>query len=74
MDQHEKDPLGHILGGVHNRQHEIDRVVENQERTNNAGEIEVQIRTMRDYMNPIRQTPTSTIVLPAHHTTLNLKS
>ena len=25
-------------------------------------------------MNPIRQTPTSAIVLPAHHTTLNLKS
>ena len=25
------------------------------------------------YMNPIRQTPISAIVLPAHHTTLNLK-
>ena len=39
----------------------------------NMGEADVQIRTMRDYMNPLRQTPTSAIVIPAHHATLNVK-
>ena len=39
----------------------------------NIGEVEAQIRTMRDYMNPLRQIPTSAIVIPAHHATLNLK-
>ena len=61
-DQHEL--LGHVLGGVLNGQHRVDRRVEDQERASNAREIEAQIQ----------QTPTSAIVLPAHHTTLNLKS
>ena len=82
MEQHEQDPLGHILESAHNGQHEligyilgkalngqhgVDRRVQDQERASNAGEIETQIRIMRDYVNPIRQTPTSAIVLP--HTT-----
>ena len=73
MDHHEQNPLGHILGGVQNRQYEVNREVEYYERTSNAVEIEAQTHTMRDYMNPTRKMPISTIVLPAHHTTLNLK-
>ena len=47
--------------------------VEDHEMKSNAGEVEAQIRTMRDYMNPTWKTPISPIVLLAHHTTLNLK-
>ena len=47
--------------------------MKDQERTSNDGEVEAQIHIMRDYMNPIRQTLTSAILLPTHHTTLNLK-
>ena len=54
MDQHERDPLGHVLGRVHNGQHGVDRRVEDHERASNAGEVEAQMRTMRDYMNPTR--------------------
>ena len=50
MDQHEQDPLGHVLGGAHNGQHGVNREVEDHERVSNAGEVEVQIPTMRDYM------------------------
>ena len=71
MDQH--DQVGHVLGGAQHVQDGVNRDVVDQERESNAGEVEAQIRTMRDYMNPTRQTPTSAIVLPAHHTTLNLK-
>ncbi|GFZ02203.1 hypothetical protein Acr_15g0008110 [Actinidia rufa] len=53
---------------------EFDREVEDRDHMSNAGEVEAQTRTMRDYMNPARQTPISAIVLPAHHTTLNLRS
>ena len=52
----------------------MDRKAKDHERASNAREVKAQIRIMRDYMNPIRQTPISAIVLPAHHTTLNLKS
>ena len=52
IDQHEQHPLGHVLGGAHNGQHGVDRVVEDHERASNAGEVEAQMRTMRDYMNP----------------------
>ena len=44
-------------------------VVQDHEKASNVGEVEAQIRTMRDYMNRTRQTPISTIVLPARHTT-----
>ncbi|XP_057487288.1 uncharacterized protein LOC130773354 [Actinidia eriantha] len=44
-----------------------------QERESNVGEADVQLRTMREYMNPLRQTPTSAIVIPAHQATLNVK-
>ena len=74
MDQHEQDPLGHVIGGAHNGQHVVNREVEDHERASNAGKVEAQIRTMRDYMNPTQQTPISSIVLPTHPTTLNLKS
>ena len=74
IDQHEQDPLRHILGGAYNGQHGVNSRVENHERANNVGEVEDQIRTMRDYMNPIRKTPTSAIVFSTHHTTLNLKT
>ena len=57
-----------------NGQHDGNREVDDQERASNAGEVDAQTRTMRDYMNPARQTPISAIVLPVHHTTLNLKS
>ena len=88
MEQHKQDPPRHVLAGAHNGQHEllghvlgralngqhgVDRRVEEQERFSNVGEVKAQIRTVRDYMNPIQKTPTSTIVLPAHHITLNLK-
>ena len=73
MDHHEQDPIKHGLGGAQNEQHGFDRVVEDHEHASNAGEVEAQTRTMRDYMNSARQTPISAIVLPAHHTTLNLK-
>ena len=46
---------------------------ENLERGSNQGEEAPQHRTMRDYMNPQRQTPTSAIVLPEHQATLNIK-
>ena len=46
---------------------------ENLERGSNQGEEVPRHRTMRDYMNPQRQTPTSAIVLPAHQATLNIK-
>ncbi|GFS34255.1 hypothetical protein Acr_00g0032950 [Actinidia rufa] len=74
MDQHEQDPRGHGLGGAQNGEHVFDREVEDRDHMSNAGEVEAQTRTMRDYMNPTRQTPISAIVLPAHHTTLNLRS
>ena len=73
MDQHEQDPLGHILGKAHNRQHGFSREVEDHERASNAREVEAQICTMRDYMNPTWQTPILDIVLLTYHTTLNLK-
>ncbi|GFZ14711.1 hypothetical protein Acr_24g0009010 [Actinidia rufa] len=74
MDHHEQDPRGHGLGGAQNGEHGFDREVEDRDHMSNAGEVEAQTRTMRDYMNPARQTPISAIVLPAHHTTLNLRS
>ncbi|GFY88708.1 late embryogenesis abundant protein, group 2 [Actinidia rufa] len=74
MDHHEQDPRGHVLGGAQNGEHGFDREVEDRDHMSNAGEVEAQTRTMRDYMNPARQTPISAIVLPAHHTTLNLRS
>ena len=46
---------------------------ENLERGSNQGEYAPQHRTMRDYMNLQRQTPTSVIVFPAHQATLNIK-
>ena len=52
MDQHKQDPLGHVIGGAHHRQYVVDRVIKDHERTSNAREVEAQIRTMRDYMNP----------------------
>ena len=61
------------MGRTLNEQHGVDKRVEDQEKASNAKEVESQICTMRDYMNPIRQTPTSAIILPVHHTTLNLK-
>ena len=36
------------------------------ERASNVGEADAQLRTMKEYMNPLRQTPTSAIVIPAH--------
>ena len=63
----------YVLGGAQNRQHGVDRVVEDHGRSSNVGEVETQMHTMRDYMNPTRQTPISAIALPTHHTTLNLK-
>ena len=66
--------MGHVLGGAQNGQHGINREVVDHERESNTRKVEAQTRTMRDYMNPIRQTPTSVIVLPTHHTILNLKS
>ena len=33
-----------------------------------------QFRTLRDYMNPPRQAPSSCIVFPPHYTTLNIRS
>ncbi|GFZ19874.1 hypothetical protein Acr_28g0005790 [Actinidia rufa] len=74
MDHHEQDPRGHGLGGAQNGEHGFDREVEDHDHASNAGEVEAQIRTMRYYMNPARQTPISSIVLPVHHTTLNLRS
>ncbi|GFZ05261.1 hypothetical protein Acr_17g0008330 [Actinidia rufa] len=74
MDHHEQDPREHGLGGAQNGEHGFDREVEDRDHASNAGEIEAQTRTMREYMNPARQTPISAIVLPAHHTTLNLRS
>ena len=59
-DQHEL--LGHVLGGVLNGQHGVDRRVEDQERASNAGKVEAQLRTMSDCMNPIRKTLTSAII------------
>ena len=73
MDHYEQNSLGHILDGAQNRQHGVNMEVEDHEKASNAGKVEVQMRTMRDYMNPIRKMPISAIVLPAHHTTLNLK-
>ncbi|GFZ11445.1 hypothetical protein Acr_22g0008430 [Actinidia rufa] len=32
-----------------------------------------QIRTLRDYMNPLRQAPSSCIVFPPHYATLNIR-
>ena len=74
MDHHEQDPMGHGIGGAQNGQHGVDMVVDDHEKTSNAGEVETQTLTIRDYMNPTRQTPISTIVLSAHHTTLNFKA
>ena len=51
-DQHEL--LGHVLRGALNGQYGVDRRVKNQERASNTGEVEAQIRIMRDYMNPIQ--------------------
>ena len=73
MDYHKQDPLGHVLGEAYNGQHRVDRREKDHERASNAGKVEAQLRTMRDYMNPTWQTPISAIVLPAHHTILNLK-
>ena len=88
MEQHEQDPLGyvlvgahngqiellgHVLGGALNEQHGVDKREEDQQRSSNARKVEAQISTMRDYKNPIQQTPISTLVLLAHHTTFNLK-
>ena len=39
MDQHERNPLGHILGGAHNRQYRVNRRVEDHKSGNNAGEV-----------------------------------
>ena len=39
MDQHKQDPLGHVLGGVHNGQHGVNREVEGHKRASNAGEV-----------------------------------
>ena len=47
MDQHEQDPLGHVLGGAHNGQHGVDRREEDHERASNVMEVEAQMRIMR---------------------------
>ena len=73
MDHYEQNPLGHVLGGAHNGQHRVDRREEDHERASNAGEVKAQLRTMTNYMNPTRPIPISAILLPAHHTILNLK-
>ena len=73
MDQHEQDPLGHVLGGAHNAQQGINKEVEDHEKASNVGEVKAQMRTIKDYMNFTRQTPISATILFAHHTTLNLK-
>ena len=66
--------MEHHLGGEQHRQHGVDRVLEDHESASNAGKVEPQTRTMRDYVNPTKQIPISSIVLLAHHTMLNLKS
>ena len=73
MDHHEQGPLGHVLGGAQNGQHRVDRGVDDYDRASNAGEVEAQLLTMRNYMNPTWQMPILAIVLPVHHITLNLK-
>ena len=73
MDHHKQNPLGYVLGEAQNGQHEVNKEIKEHERASNAGEVEAQMRIMRDYMNLTRQTPISAIVLSAYHTTLNLK-
>ena len=68
MDHHEQNLLGHVLGGAHNGQHGVNREVEDHETVSNAGKVEAQMRTMRDYMNLTRKTPISVIDFP--HITL----
>ena len=52
MNKHEQDPMGHVLGGAYHGHHVVNKEIEDHERARNAGEVEAQIRTMRDYMNP----------------------
>ena len=62
----------HLPGNGNNGNNRGNRNNEH-ERASNVGEADAQLRTMREYMNPLRQTPTSAIVIPAHQATLNLK-
>ena len=54
--------LGHLLGNGNNGENGNN----GHERASNVGEADAQLRTMREYMNPLRQTPTSAIVIPSH--------